>query len=250
VQAQNDSGLAAATQLEGAVSTKPLIGVRGGMTGRLGSELARLALSDSPWERSIGFATLNALLDVPFGACVEENAAELILQKGSEKRVAVVGHFPFVGEVRKFAKVCWVLELDPGPEDEPASRASELIPQADVVAITGMTLLNRTFEALISFCRPDAYVLLLGPSTPLAPILFDCGVDALSGAIVIDIPAVVLGVSQGATFRQLVGRRLVTMEATRWRLLQGQYVGPKQAADRMDRWSGASISTFRLLAPP
>jgi uncharacterized protein (DUF4213/DUF364 family) len=56
-------------------------------------------------------------------------------------------------------------------------------------------------------------VLLLGPSTPLSPVLFEYGVSALSGTLVVDIPAIVVGVSQGATFRQLTGRRLVTMES-------------------------------------
>jgi hypothetical protein len=189
---------------------------------RTGVELAMLALSESPTERSLGFAAMNALLDVPVQACADENAEEMILRKGRGKRVAVVGHFPFVERVRQEAKECWVLELDPGPEDLPTCCAPELVPQADVVAITGMTLVNRTFDDLVHLCRPDAYTLLLGPSTPLSPILFDYGVDALSGTLVVDIPAVVTGVSQGATFRQLTGRRLVTLESVGWRLLQSQ----------------------------
>jgi len=221
VQTQNGprAGLAATQWGGGVEHGRPLIRDAGHLLAKMGAELAALALSETPAERSLGFATMNALLDVPIGACVDENAEELILRKGREKRVAVVGHFPFVGEVRQAAKECWVLELDPGSEDVPAARAPQLIPQADVVAITGMTLVNRTFEGLLSLCRPDSYVVILGPSTPLAPVLFDYGVDALSGTIVVDIPAVVLGVSQGATFRQLTGRRLVTMEATGRRLL-------------------------------
>lgn len=233
------AGLAATQHGGGVERGRPLIRDAGQLLGKMGAELATLALSESPAERSLGFATVNALLDVPIGWCVDENAEDLILRRGAEKRVAVVGHFPFVGKVRQAAKECWVLELDPGPEDVPASCAPQLIPQADVVAITGMSLINHTFDGLIRLCRPDSYVLLLGPSTPLAPALFDYGVHALSGTIVIDIPAVLLGVSQGATFRQLSGRRLVTMEDTGWRLLKGQPV--RRGAERGDPPDGALV---------
>ena len=43
-----------------------------------------------------------------------------------------------------------MIELHPGPEDRPAAEAPQLLPQADVVAITGMTLLNNTFESLVT----------------------------------------------------------------------------------------------------
>jgi uncharacterized protein (DUF4213/DUF364 family) len=107
----------------------------------------------------------------------------------------------------------WVLEMRPGPGDLPAEAASEVIPQADVVAITSTTLINRTFEGLLALCRPDAYVLLLGPTTPLSPLLFEQGLDVLSGSLVDDVDGVLRLVGQGATFRQIhrQGVRLVTM---------------------------------------
>jgi uncharacterized protein (DUF4213/DUF364 family) len=56
--------------------------------------------------------------------------------------------------------------------------------------------------------------LVLGPSTPLSPILFDYGVDILSGSVVENLDAVLQAVSQGANFRQVhqQGVRLVTMQ--------------------------------------
>jgi hypothetical protein len=179
--------------------------------GRDARELAALARSDSLTERSIGFAALNALLDVDESACVDRNAEDLILERGRGRAVAVVGHFPFVPKVREAARACWVLELSPGPDDVPADRAPEIIPQADVVAITGMTLINGTFEALAALPRSGAFVVVLGPSTPLSPLLFDYRIDAISGAVVADIPAALAAISQGANFRQIPGKRLLTM---------------------------------------
>jgi uncharacterized protein (DUF4213/DUF364 family) len=85
-----------------------------------------------------------------------------------------------------------------------------------MVALTSMTLLNHTFDGLLALRRPDAQVMLLGPSTPLAPLLFERGVHLLSGAVVEDVDAVLRGVSEGAGFRQLhrLGVRLVTMMKT------------------------------------
>jgi hypothetical protein len=83
----------------------------------------------------------------------------------------------------------------------------------DVVAITGMTLINHTLERMLSLCPPEAFVLVLGPSTPLSPVLFTWGVNSLSGSVVMDVDDVVLAVSQGANFRQVhrAGVKLVTV---------------------------------------
>jgi uncharacterized protein (DUF4213/DUF364 family) len=162
-------------------------------------------------EASVGMAALNALLDVDETQCEELNALEIILERGAGRHVAVVGHFPFVDRVRSEASKSWVLELEPGPGDEPAERAAEILPSADVVAMTGTTLINHTFGGLVELCRPDAYVLLLGASAPLTPLLFEHGVDVVAGTRVIDAEAAVRAVSQGAAFPQIPGRRPLLM---------------------------------------
>jgi hypothetical protein len=176
-------------------------------------DLCQLARSDSPAEISVGMAAINALLPHPPGPWQDVNASELLVERGAGKTVALVGHFPFVDWLRERVKTLWVLELAPKAGDLPASAAAEVIPQADIVALTSMTLLNHTFDGLMALRRPDAPVMLLGPSTPLTPLLFDRGVDLLSGSVVEEIDAVLRGVSQGASFRQLhrLGVRLVTM---------------------------------------
>jgi len=184
----------------------------GRLLERSALELAALLHSKSPEEASIGMATVNALLEVDEEACVEVNAEEVIIEKGAGKKVAIVGHFPFIPRVRREAGTLWVLEQRPRGDDLPAEAAPDVIPQADVVAITGTALINHTFEELVALCRPDAYVLVLGGSAPLSPVILDYGVDATAGTRVIDVPAVLRAVSQGATFRQIPGKRLLTMK--------------------------------------
>jgi uncharacterized protein (DUF4213/DUF364 family) len=186
----------------------------GDLLARSGRELAGWLRSESTLKASIGMAAFNALLDVDETACAEVNAEDVILERGRGREVAIVGHFPFVERVRQAADACWVLELSPRPGDLPAERAAELLPQADVVALTGTSLINHTFDDLIALCRPDAFVLLLGASAPLTPVLFEAGISAISGTRVVDPQAVLRLVEQGATFRQIKrggGMRLLTM---------------------------------------
>lgn len=187
---------------------------------RSAMELAELARSDSLLEASIGLATINALLDVDEEACVELNAEQVILDQirsarsPDRSRVVVVGHFPFIPRVREAASQLWVLEKHPGEGDLPAEAASEVIPQADVVAITGTSLINHTFEELIGLCRPEAFILVLGPTAPLSPVLFNYGVDMISGTLVTEPETVLRYVSQGASFRQIKrskGVKLLTL---------------------------------------
>lgn len=165
-------------------------------------------------EASIGMAAVNALLPVTAQPGADINAAEVIAQHGAGKRVALVGHFPFVDALRPRVGALSVLELRPRGDDLPAAAAPEVIPQADVLALTGTTLINGTFDGLMGLRRPDALVIVLGPSTPLSPLLFDHGVHVISGAVVENIDAVVAAVRQGANFRQVhrAGVRLVTMQ--------------------------------------
>jgi uncharacterized protein len=174
-------------------------------------ELVQLSSSESPTERSVGQAAINSLLEVPQERCIEINAAEVIAERGAGKNVVVVGHFPFIPRIKEVAARLSVLELRPEEGDLPASAAREVIPAADVVAITSSSLINRTFDELIALCPPHALVLLLGPSTPLSPILFDFGIDILSGTVVTDPQTCLECVCQGASFRQMRGVRLLTM---------------------------------------
>ncbi len=188
-----------------------LIRWAGDLVNHSAQELARLLRSDSPMETGLGMAAVNALLEVDEAKLTDRNAAVEIIQRGQGKRVVIVGHFPFIPDVRRAVGHLDVLELEPGPGELPPEAASEVIPQADVVAITGTSLLNRTFDDLIRLCRSSAFVLMLGPTTPLSPVLFDYGVDLIAGTRVTDPELALISVSQGAIFRQMRGVRLVTM---------------------------------------
>ena len=173
-------------------------------------ELAEYARSTDLLEASIGVAAINSLLPVDESLAVEINASEVLADRGRGKNVALIGHFPFIPQLHEVADHLWVIEQNPTEEEYPAEAAADLLPQADVVAITGSTLINHTLDHLLSLCSSKVTVMVLGPSTPLSPLLFDYGVDIISGTYVVDETAVMRTVGQGAVFRQVEGTKLLT----------------------------------------
>jgi len=174
--------------------------------------LAAMANSEIEIEAAIGMATINSLLEIDERRCVEINAADILARKGEGKRVAVIGHFPFIPRLRGVVKELWVIEKNPREGDFPETEAERYIPQAEVVGITGTAFTNHTIETLLKLCNPGTFVIILGGTAPLSPVLFDYGIDAVSGTRVVDEAAVLRCVSQGATFRQIRGIKLITME--------------------------------------
>jgi len=184
----------------------------GSLAMKTARELAAYANSASLPLASIGMASVNSLIEIDINRCVEKNAFDILAEKGQGKTIAVVGHFPFVPKLKEIAAELYVLEKHPTEDDLAEEKAAEVLPDADVVAITGTSFINHTFEKLVGLCR-KSFVVVLGPSTPLSPILFDYGVDMISGTMVTDSDSVLRCISEGANFRQIEGVRLLTMSA-------------------------------------
>jgi len=190
----------------------------GNLEDKSAQELAQWVLSDNLLEASIGMAAINSLLDVDETQAVEINAAEVLAREGAGKNIAVIGHFPFVERLRALAGNLWVIEQKPQAGDLPEQAAEDYLPQADVVAITGTALINHTFDKLLSLCTASSLVMVLGPSTPLSPVLFQHGIQMISGAKVIDEPAALKTIQQGASFPQVKGVRLLTLSTSHQRI--------------------------------
>lgn len=174
-------------------------------------KLAEYARSDNPLEVSLGVAAINSLLDVDEGRCVQANAAEVLAERGRGKTVALVGRFPFIPRLRPVVGKLLVIEQHPAEGEYPAEAAFEILPRADMVAITGSALVNGTLEGLLDACPSGIPVMVLGPSTPLSPVLFEHGATILSGSRVVDESAAALTIVQAASFHQVAGVKLLTI---------------------------------------
>lgn len=184
----------------------PPIKEAGNLTKKSVVELCNYANSDCLLQASVGMAAINSALEVDLNKCQNINAAEVLYEKGKNKKVVVVGHFPFVNKLRELTKELWVVERKPQSGDIPASEAKRVIPQADVIAITGTALINGTMGELLSWCPKESIVMVLGATTPLSPVWFDYGVDLVSGTRVTDPELVLRYVSEGVVFKQIHGR--------------------------------------------
>jgi uncharacterized protein len=176
-------------------------------------ELAEWIKSDNLLEASIGMAALNSVLAVDETSGVEMNAADVLAQKGKDRNIAIIGHFPFVDRLQALARNVWIIEKRPGEGDLPEQAAQDYLPQADIVAITGTALINHTLESLLALCPPGAFVMVLGPSTPLTPVLFNYGIHVISGTRVLDESSALLTIQQGAIFPQVQGVKLLSLAA-------------------------------------
>lgn len=208
-------GLASTLAKEHVHGAEPDVPAAGQLTGLGAKTLAGFIRErHQPTLASIGVAALNALLPPPPpSSWIAGNAEEILAVRGQGKRVAMIGRFPFTTRLREQVGELLVIDRQAGQDVLPEAAASEVLPAAEVIAITAMALVNHTLEELLELCPAHAEVMLLGPSTPFSPALFEAGIALLSGAIVREIQPVLQAVSQAANFRQVhrAGVELVTI---------------------------------------
>jgi len=186
----------------------------GNLRDKSALELAEYAKSGNLLEASIGMATINSLIDIDEGKCAEENALDLLARKGSGKNIAIVGHFPWIPQLQKVARKLWVIEQRPREGDFPAEAAEDILPQVDVVGLTGTSLINHTIEKLLDLSK-NSFTVLIGPTSPLSPVLFDYGVDVIAGTKVVEPERAIRCICEGAMFKQVEGVKLVSMSRER-----------------------------------
>jgi uncharacterized protein (DUF4213/DUF364 family) len=194
----------------------------GKLQGRAALDLAREALGQNGIRRAVGIAALNALAD----PCWRRRPhPEMELRLGIDafdaaeirpgERVVVVGAFvPFLKALKAMGQPYLVLEQDPAtlkpdelPFFRPAGEAAEVLPEADVLLITGTTLINDTLDGLLALARPDARVTMVGPTVGLLPDpLLRRGADVLGSVRIVDPHAFLDILAEGGSGYHFLGR--------------------------------------------
>jgi len=172
-------------------------------------ELTHLLHARSPTEAAIGLAATNALIGAPAGTVTSDKALDILIERGRGRTVAMIGRFPFAESLRPVCQRLLVFERGGHGrrEDHTTHEIPSLLPSAEIVAITATTLLNGTIDDVLPHVANNAWTMMLGPSTPMTPILFEHGFDALCGTLVEDPAAVLAAVSEGAVTKQIGGVR-------------------------------------------
>jgi uncharacterized protein len=209
------------------------------LSGKLVGRSAREYLDDissgNILKKALGIAALNALS----AACWDKNpdrGYELELGKdafdeieiGSKKKTVVVGALiPIIKRLIAAEADFHILEMDSStlkPRElayfAEASRASEFVPDADLLVITGTTVLNDTLPELLAMAKPGAEVVVTGPTASMVPDAFFAGGTTLLGGILVTKPDELLDVvSEGGSGYHFFGKsaeRLVIRKPDGW----------------------------------
>lgn len=161
-----------------------------GIDGMSTREAAQAAKSWNFSEASFGMAAMNAAFNTPQRLeklnCYEP--FENYCTRGIDfscKTVGIIGHMNGPEEMRRNARQVYIIERDPRLGDYPDSACDYLLPQCDIVLITGSTLVNKTLPHLLELCE-NALTILTGPTVPMCPALLDFGIDRIAGLVIDD----------------------------------------------------------------
>lgn len=184
--------------------------------------LAEEAVAATGLRRALGIAALNALAALaderrgPGRHLVIEDADAFdVAGVRPDETAVVVGAFgPFLKALRRIGARHFVLEKDSAtlrPEEmerfRPAGTFAEVVPEADVLLITGTTLVNGSLDELVACARPGARVVLVGPTAPMIPDAFFRRRHSLLGTVrVTDADALLDVLAEGGSGYHFFGR--------------------------------------------
>lgn len=112
-----------------------------------------------------------------------------------EAVVVVIGALvPYIKMLKQRGNSFFILEMDPRTlkEEEmqyycPPEKAGACLAQADLVIITGTTLLTNTLEGILASMKKGARAVLVGPTASMLPeSFFARGIEAIGGIMVTD----------------------------------------------------------------
>lgn len=172
------------------------------LMGELATEYIAGLQQGGPLQKALAIAVLNALsatcwrqhppiaYQVNIGIDPVENKVI-----ADDAEVVVIGALvPYIRMLKRRRRPFTILEKDPRTlkADEmaffyPSEKAPERIASADLLIITGTTLINGTLEEILAQKRPDAQAILVGPTASMLPqAFFRRGINAIGGIMATD----------------------------------------------------------------
>jgi uncharacterized protein (DUF4213/DUF364 family) len=172
----------------------------GKLKGRKVPTILKEMSQGNPLKKAIGIATMNALSSAYWECCppyeyVIKRGFDAFddLQLAEDAHVTVIGALvPILKALKKRGKPFSILEKDIRTlkEEElefyvPLEKADAAIRRADVLVITGTTLINDTLEGILKNAKKNANIMVVGPTASMLPdAFFSRGVSSIGGIIV------------------------------------------------------------------
>jgi len=158
--------------------------------------------SGNPLKKTMGIAVMNALstmcwsqkLPVTYEIRTGIDALDAVMIPEDAYVVVVGALMPILKTLKLRGKPFGILESDPLTlkQEEmkyyvPPELVHKKIPEADVLIITGTTLINDTLEGLLAMRKPGARAIVVGPTASMLPdAFFRRDVTMLGGVMVTD----------------------------------------------------------------
>lgn len=192
-----------------------IIPCAGNLVGMRVADLLPLYDSPSLTARSLANAAVSASFSVQnmtghiFPGKGQDLLEKICAASDRNMHIALIGHFHFADELAKLGHSLDIYELDSRCFDGeiPASQIPQKLPTADIVVMTSSTLLTHATEDILSATRRDAFKMIVGPTVPLHPILWDYGFDAICASVIDDPTQVRNAAAQGGNHKQMTGAK-------------------------------------------
>ena len=163
----------------------------------VGMEAAAAAQAVMSWnmeEASEGMAVINAYYNSvsrmdSLGCLDDYNRCVTAGMETEGKKIALIGHLKLHPDALRGAKEVYIIEREPREGDYPDSACEYILPECDIVIITGSAAVNKTMPRLLELSEA-AQTIVVGPTVPLCPELKSCGISRLSGLVVTDIAGI------------------------------------------------------------
>ncbi|MBP5726504.1 MAG: DUF364 domain-containing protein [Clostridia bacterium] len=172
----------------------------GRLKGRTATEYLEYIFDKNILKRTLGIAALNALstlywqLKPPTDYTIQYgyNAFDDVDPRRYDYSVVVGALVPMLKKLISADADFAVMEMDSrtlkGKELDhylPPSEADKCVPKADLMVITGVTVLNDTLPGLLELRKPGAEIIVTGPTVSMLPdAFFKRGVTSLGGIVV------------------------------------------------------------------
>jgi uncharacterized protein (DUF4213/DUF364 family) len=195
-------------------------------SGSLANRPVRKYIEDLSHEnilrRTLAIAAVNALSASYWKTGAEKgytletgvDAFDTIDPKPGQKTVVVGALVPLLKKLLAAEADFTVLEQDPSTLKAremshylPPERAEEAVPEADILVITGVTILNGTLPRLLAMARKDAHILVTGPTASMLPdAFFSRGVSCMGGILVTKPDALLDVISEAGSGYHFFGK--------------------------------------------
>ena len=166
------------------------------------SKVGKALLSWNMEEASEAFAAVNAFYNTPECGHIQPEAKTLDGIELAGRTVGMIGHMIGHGNMTWEDFVCakkfTIMDREEKPGALPDSACEYVLPECDLVIITGSAAINKTLPRLLELSR-NAEVILTGPTVTCCPELLSLGINRLSGRVITEKEAMLKAIVEKRT---------------------------------------------------